>query len=68
MPAKAVAIQIGAFCAPGRPSGFCVIHLADLLGRDPRRADGRGEDAQCLGRQRVVPLAGVGDLAGFVPP
>ncbi len=25
MPAKALAIQILTFCAPGRPSGFCVI-------------------------------------------
>jgi len=66
MPAKAVAIQISAFCASGRCSGFCVIIWLTCSGGILVGADGRGEDAQCLGRERVVPLAGVGGRAGFV--
>jgi len=48
----------------GQVQRVCVIIWLTCSGGILAGADGRGEDAQRLGRERVVP--GVGGRAGFV--
>jgi len=50
----------------GQVQRVCVIIWLTCSGGILAGADGRGEDAQRLGRERVVPVAGVGGRAGFV--